>query len=63
MGVGEAQTAVDEYCLDRLLSRLLGVEAQVFRVNARRSLTGRCEIALRPVEPFAGLWADTAYAP
>ena len=46
------------------LSRLLGVEAQVFQVNAWSGLASPCQIALGPVEPIrADRSVDSVYAP
>lgn len=51
--VWKRQAAMEEHGLNGLFGALLGIEAEIFQINARHTPTSTLNVAPRAVEPFA----------
>ena len=61
VNVREARAPMDEHRFDGFFGSLLRLEAKVFEQRAYGVAAGECEIAPRPVEPFAGIGRGIAF--
>src|SRR5262249_5508670 len=61
VGVGKAHAPLNEHRFDGLLGGLLRLEAELFVHRAHGVVLGECEIALRTVQPFAGIGRGIAF--